>query len=88
MSCHVALLRTYGSEELTTSIIRVERISELETTLAVTSKVICSSETSVLTRATLRHIAEGGHGHCSENFNSYIYQILWHHIQEEVIFTK
>jgi hypothetical protein len=34
---HVALVRTYVSEELSTSIIRVTRIGELETMLAVTS---------------------------------------------------
>jgi hypothetical protein len=34
MLCRVALVRTDFSEELGSSIIRVERISELETTLA------------------------------------------------------
>jgi hypothetical protein len=34
---HVALVRTDFSEELSTSIIRVTRIGELGTTLAVTS---------------------------------------------------
>jgi hypothetical protein len=37
MLCHVALVRTDVSEELSTSIIGVTRISELGTTLAVTS---------------------------------------------------
>jgi hypothetical protein len=37
MLCHVALVRTDVSEELSTSFIRVTRISELGTTLAVTS---------------------------------------------------
>jgi hypothetical protein len=45
---HVALVRTDTSEELSASIIRVTRIGELGTTLAVT--------TSVLTRATRRNI--------------------------------
>jgi hypothetical protein len=35
--CHVALVRTDVSEELSASIIRVTRISELGTMLAVTS---------------------------------------------------
>jgi hypothetical protein len=37
MLCHVALVRTDVSEELSVSFIRVTRISELGTTLAVTS---------------------------------------------------
>jgi hypothetical protein len=37
MLCHVALVRTDVSEELSASIIRVTRIGELGTTLAVTS---------------------------------------------------
>jgi hypothetical protein len=37
MSRHVALVRTYISEELSASIIRVTRIGELGTTFAVTS---------------------------------------------------
>jgi hypothetical protein len=36
---HVALVRTDVSEELTASFIRVTRIGELGTTLAVTSKL-------------------------------------------------
>jgi hypothetical protein len=37
MLCHVALVRTDVSEELSASFIRVSRIGELGTTLAVTS---------------------------------------------------
>jgi hypothetical protein len=37
MLCHVALVRTDDSEECSTSIIRVTRIGELGTTLAVTN---------------------------------------------------
>jgi hypothetical protein len=37
MLCHVALVRTDVSEELSASFIRVTRIGELETTLALTS---------------------------------------------------
>jgi hypothetical protein len=56
----VALVRTGVSEELSASFIRVTRIGELGTTLAVTSnrrtlrrkEALSSSETSVLTRAT------------------------------------
>jgi hypothetical protein len=81
----VALVRTGVSEEFSTSFIRVTRIGELGTTLALTSNrrsvrrflvavsvvlsspilvtlmkdVLSSSETSVLTRAIRRNIAEG-----------------------------
>jgi hypothetical protein len=57
----VTLVRTAVSEERTASIIRVTRIGELGTTLAVTSSPILvtlmmealrSNETSVLTRAS------------------------------------
>jgi hypothetical protein len=90
---HVALVRTEVSEERIASIIRMTRIGELRTTLAVPSNrntlrrnnilvVIAnipsspilvtlmmeathSSETSVLTRAKLHNILEGGilHSH-------------------------
>jgi hypothetical protein len=56
----VALVKTDVSEELSASLIRVTRIGELGTTLAVTSnrRTLCSSETSVLTRAKRRNIPE------------------------------
>jgi hypothetical protein len=72
MSRHVALVRTDVSEELSASIIRVTRIGELGTKLAVTSnrlvalflvlvtlmmEALSSSETFVLTRATRRNIS-------------------------------
>jgi hypothetical protein len=53
----VAVVRTDVSEQRIVFIIRVTRIGKLET-LAVTSKR-SSSKTSVLTRATRRHIPEG-----------------------------
>jgi hypothetical protein len=67
MLCHVALVRTDVSEKLSASIIRVTRIGELGTTLAVTSnrcmlqrntEMLSSSKTSVLTRATRHNIPE------------------------------
>jgi hypothetical protein len=61
----VALVRTDISEALSASIIRVTRIGEIGTTLAVTS---------VLTRATRRNIPEDAilHSHRRENLKSYI----------------
>jgi hypothetical protein len=44
---HVALVRTDVSDELSASFIRMTRIGELGTTLAVTSKQISSQRASV-----------------------------------------
>jgi hypothetical protein len=83
----VALVRTDVSEKLSASI-RVTRIGELGTTLAVTSnrrsvrssilvtlmEALRSSETLVFTRATRRNIPEDAilHSHRRENLKSYM----------------
>jgi hypothetical protein len=45
-------------------------------------KVLSSSETSVLTRATWHNIPEDTilHSHCRENLKSYISQVYWHYV--------
>jgi hypothetical protein len=74
MLCHVALVRTDISEKHSAYIIRMTRISELGTALAVANtrsketvflvtlmmEALPSSKTSVLTRATWPNIPEDG----------------------------
>jgi hypothetical protein len=64
----VALVRTDVSEELSASFIRVTRIGELGTTLAV----INNRRTPVLSRATQPNIPENTilHSHRRENLKS------------------
>jgi hypothetical protein len=59
---HVALVRTDVSEELSASFIRVTRIGDIATTLALASN-----------RRTLHNIPEDAilHSHCHENLKSY-----------------
>jgi hypothetical protein len=95
----VVLVRTEVSAEHIASIIRLKRIRELGTTLAVTSSLrtplrntmyyaapispiivtlimeaLRFSETSILTRATLRNISEDGilHSHRREDLKSHM----------------
>jgi hypothetical protein len=83
----VALVRADVSEEHSSSSLRLTKIGELGTTLAVTSnrrsvrspildtlmEELSSSETSVLTRATQCNIAEDAirHSRLRENLKSY-----------------
>jgi hypothetical protein len=68
----VALVRTDITVERIRSIIMVERIGELGTTSihSIVMMAIRSSQTSVLTRATRRHIPEDGIPHHKDNLLS------------------
>jgi hypothetical protein len=70
----VVLVRTDVSEELSASFVRVTRIGELGTTLAVTSnrQTLLKNTWSVLTRATRRNITEDAilHSHRRENLKA------------------
>jgi hypothetical protein len=74
-----AFVKPDVSEEISASIISVTRIGELGTTLAIMMEVTLSSGTSVLTKATRRHIQEDGilHSHSHENLKSYIALTGW-----------
>jgi hypothetical protein len=89
----VALVRTDVSEELSASFIRMTRIGELGTTLAVTStdarceEILAtlmmegtgSSEMLVLIKSPRHYIPEDGilHSHRRENLKSYIALTGW-----------
>jgi hypothetical protein len=68
-------------EELSTSFIRVTRIGELGTTLAVIShpRTLRRNTKSVLTRTTRRNIPEDAilHNHRRENLKSYLESLLF-----------
>jgi hypothetical protein len=68
-----ALVRTDVSEELSASFIRVARIGELGTTLAVTSNRRTHWRNTNLTRVTLRNIREDAILH---NLNDCIYILI------------
>jgi hypothetical protein len=72
MSHHVALVGTDILEELSASFVRVTRIGELGTTLAVTGnrRMLRRNTKLVLTRATQRNIPEDAILH-GENLKSY-----------------
>jgi hypothetical protein len=90
----MALIRTDVSEEHIASIIRVIRIGELGTTLAVASnrrklrrnttvEALLSAETYVLKIATRRNIPEDDilHSHRCENHKSYTaFYVIIHHV--------
>jgi hypothetical protein len=73
----VALVRTDVSEDLSASTIMVTRIGAILVTLLMA--VTRFSQTSVLTRATLRNIPEDSilHSHRRENLKSYIALTAW-----------
>jgi hypothetical protein len=79
----VALLRTKVSEELSASVIRVTRIGELGTTLAVTNKLVTASfvhSSSIL--VTLMNVA------LSPSETSVLTRVIRHNILEDDIHDK
>jgi hypothetical protein len=88
----VALGITDVSEELSASFIRVTRIGEVGTTLAVISyrRTLRRNTMSVLSRATRRNIPEDAflHSHRRQNLTSYIITLYFRNTIHTFLFIS